>query len=108
MALSLNVNDVVTSTLGLVDHATQTPITDASFSNQSYSSDNEGVATIDGSGGVTGIAPGTANLTFTADVTYTGNDGQPKTETGKTLVVAVTVSAVPQTTDLVVTFSAPV
>lgn len=107
MSISLNVNDFVTSTLGLVDHATQAPITSASFSNQTYSSDRPDLASADSTGKVTAVAAGTANITFTTDVSYTGADGQPKTETGKTLVVAVTVNGSAQTTDLTVTFSAP-
>lgn len=107
MSISLNVNEFVTSTLGLVDHVSQQPITDATFSNQTYVSDNSAIVTVDGSGTVTSVSAGTANITFTVDVAYTGTDGQPKTETGKTLVVAVTVAAVAQTTDLTVTFSTP-
>jgi Big-like domain-containing protein len=107
MAISLNANEFVTSTLGLVDHATQAPITSASFSNQSYVSDQPGIASVDATGKVTAISAGTANITVTSDVSYTGNDGQPKTEIGKTLVVAVTVTGTPQTTDLTITFSAP-
>lgn len=107
MAISLNANEFVTSTLGLVDHATLQPITDAVFSNQSYVSDQPGIASVDASGTVTAVNAGTANVTVKSDVSYTGTDGQPKTETGKTLVVAVTVTGTPQTTDLTITFSAP-
>lgn len=107
MALSLNVKEFVTSTLGLVDHATQSPITDASFSNQSYVSQAPEIVTVDGAGIVTGIAFGSTTIIVTTDVAYTGSDGQPKTETGKSLLVAVQVNAVPQTTDLTITFSAP-
>lgn len=107
MALSLNVREFVTSTLGLVDHATQAPITDAAFSNQSYVSSNPEIAAVDGSGKVTGVAFGSTNIIVTTDVSYTGNDGQPKTETGKSLLVAVQVNVLPQTTDLTITFSIP-
>lgn len=107
MALSLNVQEFVTSTLGLVDHATQQPITSAVFSNQSYVSNDPTIASVDGSGTVTGLAFGSTNIIVTTDVTYTGTEGQPKTETGKSLLVAVQVFAAALTTDLTIAFSAP-
>jgi hypothetical protein len=107
MSLALNVQEFVTSTLGLVDHVTQAPV-DATFSNQANTSDNEAVATVDPSGRVSAASAGTANITFTADASYTNSLGAPVTET-KSVLVAVTVSevVVANGTDLIVTFSAP-
>jgi uncharacterized protein YjdB len=107
MSVSLNVKDFINETLGLVDHDTQAVIPSAVFSNQLYSSDSPAIATVDAAGKVTAISAGIANILFTADVTYTGKDGQPKTEKAKTITIAVTVAAAPQTTDLTVTFGQP-
>lgn len=107
MAITLNVQEFVTSTLGLIDHVTQAPITSAVFSNQSFVSDSPAIATVDAAGKVTAISAGTANVSFISDVTYTNSGGTSVTETGKLLVVAATVNGTPQTTDLTVTFSAP-
>lgn len=101
--------------LKIVDHATGAPI-DATFENVVLESSDPAVFTCtndvnnDGKVDVVGVAEGTATLNVSVDATYIdGNTGQSVTKT-KTASLQVTVSAPPpeaQSTDLVVTFTAP-
>lgn len=113
MALTINIGELVTGVLGLVDHATGNPVS-ASFSGLSVSSDNTAVFTTTQNASnpdaidVTGTGVGTANLSVTVIATYTdGNTGATITAT-KTLIVAVTVNVNAQATDLTITFGPPV
>lgn len=114
MAVSISTTEFVAGVLGLVDHATSKPITTASFSNITFASADSTIFTVatdpSNSAGiiVTGVGAGTANLTVTADVAYTDpNTNQPVTATGKSVVIAVTVTPSPVTADLTVNFGTP-
>jgi len=110
MSAQLNVNELLVGTLGLVDHATQQPIT-ATFTNVSVSSSDTSIftASLDGSGNVDvdGISAGSGTLSISADATYVDPATQATVTFTKVLTVSVTVSPATTATDLVVTFGTP-
>jgi hypothetical protein len=100
MAIQLDQGSFSLDSLGLVDTDLGTPVS-ATFANVSFASSDETVFTTapdpnNPSGTIdTAVAPGTANLTATADATYTDSKtGKSVTQTGLTVTVPVIVNAV--------------
>lgn len=112
MAAQLNLEELLTGTLGIVNHATGEAIT-ATFANVTATSSDETIFTVvlnpDGSLTVDGIALGNGTLTVVADCTYTDPDPAVGLVTvGKSVAVSVTISPAQTATDLVVNFGTPV
>lgn len=112
MALTINANELVVGTLGLVDHATGNPIT-ATFTNISFSGSDNTLFTVTQSTTdltsvtVTGVAAGTGTLTATADATYVDPANGNSVTVTKSVVIGVTISPAGTVADLVVNFGAP-
>ena len=112
MAAQLNLNELLTGTLGIVNHATGDVIS-ATFANVSAISSDPTIFTVelnpDNSLTVDGIALGSGTLTVTADATYTDPDPTVGLVTvNKTVAISVTISPAQTATDLVVNFGTPV
>lgn len=108
MSLALNTGEFVTSTLSIIDHTTQQPVTDATFANTVFTVDDPTIASADDQGKITALLAGATNLSVSTDVSYTNSLGVAVTETKKlTIGVVVTAIIVANGVDLVVTFSAP-
>lgn len=112
MAAQLNLNELLTGTLGIVNHATGEAIT-ATFANVTATSSDTTVFTVtqnpDNSLTVDGIALGSGTLTVTTDATYTDPDPSVGLVTvSKSVTVTVTISPAQTATDLVVNFGTPV
>lgn len=96
--------------LGLVDTVTNQPVT-ATFTDVSWSSDNEAVFTTEQNAtdtneqDITGVSAGTANLIVTAVASYTDSNGDAQTPT-LTSTIPVTVTGTPDGVELNVTFGA--
>jgi len=113
--MQLQKQEFVNSILGLVDHETQAPI-EATFSNIELTSSDTAIFTADsdvdadGTIDIVGVAPGTATLGVKADVKYIdGKTGEEVTASKEaTIDVTITEPLIDaETTDLVVSFSAP-
>lgn len=110
--MELQIKDFVDANLGLVDHDTQAAIT-ATFANIVMTSSDPTIFTVDsdvdtdGTMDVVGVAVGTATLTVSADVSYNDSKTGLDVTANKTVDVPVTITASPESADLVVTFSAP-
>ena len=112
LKMNLDVQDFVDTNLALVDHTTQAPI-EATFDTIVLASSDETIFIIsdvnsDGISDIVGVAPSTANLTVTANASYTdGNTGLAVTApVTATVPVTVTAPVSPESVDLVVTFTA--
>lgn len=115
LAMELQKQEFVNSILGLVDHETQEPI-EASFSNVELTSSDTAIFTADtdvnadGTIDVVGVSVGTATLGVKADATYIDKNTGKEVTASKEATIEVTITEPPidaETTDLVVTFSAP-
>jgi hypothetical protein len=115
LSMQLQKQEFVNSILGLVDHETQAPI-EATFSNIELTSSDTAIFTADsdvdadGTIDIVGVAPGTATLGVKADVKYIdGKTGEEVTASKEaTIDVTITEPLIDaETTDLVVSFSAP-
>lgn len=111
MALEFAANQLVSGVLSLIDSVTSAAVP-ATFDTVTAVSDNPAVAAAsvnaDGSVSITGVAAGSANVTISANASFTNSLGAA-TSGSVSSVVAVTVDAV-ATADgvsLVVTFGAP-
>ena len=111
MAAQLNLDELLTGTLGVVNHATQEAIS-ATFANVSASSSDTSIFTVtlnpDNTLVVDGLAVGSGTLTVTADATYSDPASGITVTHNKSVTVAVTISPAETATDLVVTFGTPV
>lgn len=117
MALQFDVKNFVVATLGIVKHDDQTPV-DATFANETFTSDNEAVVTATVDAGdtpdtgvldITGVSAGTANITVSADATYTDPNTGLSVTKNKSVVIPVTITqpVSEADTDLVVNFGTP-
>lgn len=112
MAAQLNLNELLTGTLGIVNHATGEAIS-ATFANVTATSSDTTIFAVtlnpDNSLVVDGVALGTGTLTVTTDATYTDPDPAVGLVTvNKTVAISVAISPAQTATDLVVNFGTPV
>ena len=109
MSVTLNTKQFLDGKLALVDHITGQPI-EAVISNEQFASSDESVFTTtqpeDDTVEVTGVSVGTAQLTVTADCTYTdANTGEQFTKSKSINIdVEITQPISEEETDLVVNF----
>lgn len=112
MAVTLNPNQSVIGSLSLIDTVTGNPVV-ATFANPQATSDNPAAVTAvvnpDGTITATAVTPGTANITASADVSYTDSNGAAQTAIGIAApVVAVSVAQpAADSVGLVLTFGTP-
>lgn len=112
MAVSLNVQETLLGTLGIVNHADGTPIP-ATFANAAFTSSDPTIFTAAADSAdaeevdIVGVAVGTATLSVSADCTYNDPATQQPVTVNKTATISVTISPAATATDLVVTFGTP-